>query len=111
MEFSADLIDHRLWLGNLDAAENFSALNDLGITHIVSIVEEIEFKEQPNIARLHIRLGDVETSDLLAIFDRCYEFIARALSVNETNQVLIHCQAGSIFMASFIISSVFRCFS
>lgn len=35
MQFSADLIDERLWLGNIDAAENLNALKNLHITHIM----------------------------------------------------------------------------
>ena len=96
MEFSADLIDERVWLGNIDAAENLQSLRTLHITHIVSLIREVDFEPIEGIARLHIRVDDVETTDLLSIFDQCYVFIGQALSKHPENNVLIHCQAGEI---------------
>lgn len=96
MQFSADLIDERLWLGNLDAAENLNALKNLHITHVVSVIREVEFQPINEISRLHFRVEDVETTDLLSIFDQCADFIDRALTENRQNNVLIHCQAGKI---------------
>ncbi|CAF0798106.1 unnamed protein product [Adineta steineri] len=95
MEFSADLIDDRVWLGSLDAMENTIALDSLHITHIISIINsELPTDANDNRIRKHIRVEDMETTDLLTEFDSCYDFIDKALSDDSKSNVLIHCQAG-----------------
>ncbi len=95
MEFSADLIDDRIWLGSLAAMENTMALDNLHITHILSLINyDLPIGTNDNFIRKHIRVEDLETTDLLIEFDSCYDFIDKALSENLNNNVLIHCLAG-----------------
>jgi protein-tyrosine phosphatase len=95
MEFSADLIDDRVWLGSLAAMQNKIALDSLNITQILSLLgSELEIDENDNRIRKHIRVEDEETTDLLVEFDSCYHFIDKALSADPNNNVLIHCLAG-----------------
>lgn len=95
MEFDADLIDDRVWLGSLGATQNANALEQIHITHILSIIElELEVDEKDQFIRKQIHVEDLETTDLLNVFESCYDFIDKALSENSTNNVLIHCQAG-----------------
>jgi hypothetical protein len=95
MDFGADLIDDHVWLGSLDAMKNPIALDCLQITHILSIIDsELPINEDDNFIRKHIRVQDIMTTDLLAEFDSCYDFIDKALSENPDNNVLIHCLAG-----------------
>ncbi|CAF0847187.1 unnamed protein product [Adineta ricciae] len=95
MEFSADLIDDRIWLGDFDAMINIIALDRLNITHILSVINsDLPTDINGKYTRKHIRVEDVETTDLLIEFDACYDFISNALAENETNNVLIHCLAG-----------------
>ena len=97
MDFSADLIDERVWLGSLDSMQNTMALDYLHITHILTLLDqeiEIDIDKNSKIVRKRITVADADTTDLLAEFESCYEFIDRALSSNPENQVLIHCHAG-----------------
>ncbi len=95
MEFSADLIDDRVWLGSLAAMENTMALDKLHITHILSLINsDLPIDTNDNFVRKHIRVEDMETTDLLVEFESCYAFIDKALSDNPDNNVLIHCLAG-----------------
>jgi dual specificity phosphatase 12 len=95
MDFSADLIDDRVWLGSLDSAENTIALDSLHITHILSVIEsKLPIKDNESLIRKHIAVQDIETTNLLTEFDACYDFIDKALSENPDNNVLIHCLAG-----------------
>jgi atypical dual specificity phosphatase len=95
MELSADLIDDRVWLGSLAAMQNTMALNSLHITHILSLIDcELPIDKNDSFIRKHIRVEDIETTDLLIEFDSCYDFIDKALSDDPTNNVLIHCLAG-----------------
>jgi len=94
MEFSADLIDDRVWLGSLAAMENTMALDSLHITHILSLINsDLPIGINDNFIRKHIRVEDSETTDLLIEFDSCYDFIDKALSDDPNNNVLIHCLA------------------
>lgn len=97
MDFSADLIDERVWLGSLDSMQDTKALDYLHITHILTLLDEqiqIEIDKDSEIVRKRLAVADAETTDLLAEFESCYEFIDRALSSNPENNVLIHCHAG-----------------
>ncbi|CAF2331091.1 unnamed protein product [Rotaria sp. Silwood2] len=95
MNFDADLIDDRVWLGSIVAVESTIALDSLHITHILSLINsELPIIEHDNFIRKHIRVEDEETTDLLTEFDSCYDFIDKALSENSNNNVLIHCLAG-----------------
>ncbi|UJR33841.1 hypothetical protein I4U23_021264 [Adineta vaga] len=95
MEFNADLIDDRIWLGSFAAMQNTIALDSLHITHILSLIEsDLPIDSNDNYIRKHIRVEDIETTDLLTEFDACYDFILNALTENSTNNVLIHCLVG-----------------
>ena len=95
MDFSADLIDNRVWLGSIAAMENTLALESLHITHILSIIDaDLSIDQNIGIIHKHIRVEDIETTNLLVYFEECYDFIDKALSVNPDNNVLIHCLAG-----------------
>lgn len=95
MEFSADLIDEHVWLGSIDATEDKTILEKLNITHILSIIDwELEINENDRFIRKHIKVDDIESTDLLSEFNSCYDFIAKALADNSNNNVLIHCAAG-----------------
>ncbi len=95
MELSADLIDDRVWLGSLAAMENTMALDTLHITHILSLINsDLSINVNDNFIRKHVRVEDLETTDLLIEFDSCYDFIDKALSEDPNNNVLIHCLAG-----------------
>ncbi|CAF0734166.1 unnamed protein product [Rotaria sp. Silwood1] len=95
MEFGADLIDDRVWLGSLAAMENTIALDSLHITHILTLINtELQINENDHFIRKHICVEDEEITDLLTEFDSCYDFIDKALLENPNNNVLIHCLAG-----------------
>ena len=96
MEFDAALIDERVWLGSLEAMKHTVALVGLHITHILTLLEsELEPEANDCFRRKHVRVEDNQTTDLLVEFDACYNFIDSALTDDPTNNVLIHCQAGS----------------
>lgn len=95
MDFSADLIDKRIWLGSIAAMENTLALQSLHITHILSIIDQnLSIEKDSGILHKHIRVEDLESTNLLVYFEECYDFIDKALSDNADNNVLIHCLAG-----------------
>lgn len=92
--FSADQIDCRVYLGNLQSSQNLPST----ISHVLSVLDfeptVKEDKSSVKVKRLHIHAHDVSHMDLLSEFEQCYDFITQALEENDTNQVLIHCYAG-----------------
>lgn len=96
MEFDADMIDDRVWLGSLAAMENTKALETLHITHILSLIKsELPTDGNEKFIRKHLYVEDEGITDLISEFDSCYSFIDQALSENPNNNILIHCQVGT----------------
>ena len=72
----------RLWLSGLYPAVNEEHLAALGVTHIVSVIEQrpkYPAAVKKHLKTLHIPLQDVETAYLLQHFDTTTAFIKSAL--------------------------------
>jgi len=86
-----DLITDRLYLGSWIAAGNKDLLAELGITHVVSMLE-IE-PGIPDIIdktnKLHIRINDTPDSNILRHLEETTNFIKSAMEVDENNKVLV----------------------
>ena len=93
--FTADKIDDHIWLGDIDSSTNHQALDDLNITHILTVLDFApERSKDDRRIRKHVQAYDFHTADLIGEFESCYQFIAQAVAKNEN--VLIHCHAGMI---------------
>ncbi|CAF1024306.1 unnamed protein product [Adineta steineri] len=91
--FTADKIDDHIWLGDIDSSANHQALNDLNITHILTILHfDPEREKNDRYIRKHVFSYDTHKADLIGEFESCYKFIEQAVSKNQN--VLIHCHAG-----------------
>jgi atypical dual specificity phosphatase len=88
---AASRITPRLYLSDYGTARNPSKLEELGITHVISVIEHIpdlpEAIIQPR--RLHLPLPDLAEANMLEHFDATTAFISAALEENETNKVLV----------------------
>ena len=87
----ASLITPQLYLSDYLTAENTAKLEELGITHVLSIVTTA-----PNLPtfipadqRLHINIVDNINSDILKHLDRTTAFITKAISEDTKNKVLV----------------------
>jgi protein-tyrosine phosphatase len=104
---SINLIEDFLYLGDLEAAENFSLLQSLNVKHVLSLLEDfsdVATFEELNYKRLLIQ--DNARSDLLGILPDCIRFISAAQKRREN--VLVHCAAGisrspSVVIAYFMV--------
>lgn len=93
--FSADKIDDHLWLGDIDSSTNYAALDELNITHILTVLDYDQKRQKDDRhIRKHVHAYDLHSVDLINEFESCYQFIEQAR--NENGNVLIHCQAGKI---------------
>ncbi len=80
----------RLWLSGLYTAVDEEQLVAIGVTHIVSILEQRPKYPAAlkKLKTLHISLQDVNTADLLQHFDATTAFIKAALE-DKRNVVLV----------------------
>nr|VWO98233.1 Chloride channel protein [Ganoderma boninense] len=93
---SASEIQPRLWLSGLYTAVDEEQLVAIGVTHIVSILEQrpkYPAALKKKLKTLHIPLQDIDTADLLQHFDATTAFIKSALD-DKRNTVLVHCAMG-----------------
>ncbi|KAF9453585.1 phosphatases II [Macrolepiota fuliginosa MF-IS2] len=91
-----NLIVDRLYLGNWAAAGDNSKLVELGITHVVSV---IEFSPDiPDIIvgdnKLHIQINDTSGENISRHLEQTTDFIKSALEADKKNRVLVHCLMG-----------------
>ena len=93
----ASLIAPRLYLTDYCTARNPKKLEELGITHVISITEcrpDLP-KVIPQTQRLHLPLSDIPEENILEHLDATTAFITAALKENETNIVMVSDPFGS----------------
>ncbi|KAI0730704.1 protein-tyrosine phosphatase-like protein, partial [Earliella scabrosa] len=85
----------RLWLSGLATAIDDEQLIALGVTHIVSAIEQRPPypRTLPKLKTLHVPVQDVNGADILQYLDTTTAFIKSALE-DPRNTVLVHCAMG-----------------
>lgn len=112
-EFPAQQVLPRLYLGGIDAAMDHANLGLLGISHVLTVADElVEFSPtgEPSAVIQHhaaIPVFDTEDDVLLAYFDPALEFIHRGLA-QPGQGVLVHCVAGVSRSATIIIAYLMK---
>ncbi|CAL1714189.1 unnamed protein product [Somion occarium] len=92
---AVSLILPRLYLSSLFSARDESQLRSLGITHVISVLEQTpKFPRKLGLKTLHIPLADTSDANILDHLDTTTDFIKTALAENEENKVLVHCLMG-----------------
>ncbi|KAI0272300.1 protein-tyrosine phosphatase-like protein, partial [Gloeopeniophorella convolvens] len=85
----------RLYLTDLSSASNEAQLRELGITHVISIIEWLpDFPESYPLQKLHIPLFDSADANILEHLPTTTSFIQDALAESSDNRVLVHCFMG-----------------
>lgn len=104
-----EILENKLWLGNVGCAHSLEWLNEHEITAILNIskqeslfTETFEYKE--------VRIEDCDWEDIDAHFDSCIAFINK--QINDNERVLVHCKQGisrsaTIVMAFLMFSKQF----
>lgn len=84
------LIVPRLYLSNVFTARSAQKLAALGVTHVVSVIEDPpDLPESLPLKKLHIPLADTSDADILQHLDTTTAFIRGALMENDKNVVLV----------------------
>lgn len=91
--FSANQIVPRIYVGDLASASNKTALQEQGITHIVSIYNGCYELYPDDFKYKLIHINDDVWINIGDYFDESNKFIESALSADNT-KVMIHCQRG-----------------
>jgi atypical dual specificity phosphatase len=99
----ASLITPRLYLSDYRTAQNSKKLEELGITHVISVIDLIPTLPEviPKTQRFHLPLSDTTEANILEHLDATTAFIVAALKENEINKVMV----GNSFGSSLTIHS------
>ena len=99
------LIQDRLYLGNMNSANNSGLLRRLRVTHILTICPM-----RPNpvsgIEYLHVSIQDTPSARISQQFRRCIRFIEEGLA--RGGVLLVHCYAGVSRSATIIIAYLMK---
>ena len=86
----ASKIAPRLYLTCLATAKDVTQLADLGITHVVSAIEDApKFPSTYPLRTLHISVSDYDGEDILSHLPVTTSFIRGALAENPKNRILV----------------------
>lgn len=87
----ASPITHRLYLSDYGTARNSKKLEELGITHVISVIECVPDLPEviPQTHRYHLPLPDTPETNILEHLDATTAFITAALEENKTNKVMV----------------------
>lgn len=90
----ANEVSDRIYVSDLYTATSKTALTDLGITHVISILQNEVTLPVAVKSHLQLHLADVPKSNILQHFNETTHFIRDALSSSEDHRVLVHCVWG-----------------
>ncbi|KAJ7841090.1 protein-tyrosine phosphatase-like protein [Mycena olivaceomarginata] len=85
-------ITPRVFVADWFVAQNWDALDALGVTHVVSVCE-IPPIVSSKIAHMHVCIVDLPIADISDHFEKTTKFIRDALA-KEGTKVLVHCLGG-----------------
>ncbi|OWR48940.1 dual specificity protein phosphatase 12 [Danaus plexippus plexippus] len=107
LDVSVDLIDDGLYLGNLACARDHKTLEQLGVTHILTVdlvPLPRSILDQTSLIIKYIKLADVPKEDLITHLPECNDFIKD--SIANGGKVLVHCYFGVSRSASVVIGYI-----
>jgi hypothetical protein len=87
---AANRVAPRIYLTCLATAQDAKQLSQLGITHVVSAIEDAPaFPSSRPLRTLHVSVSDYDDEDILSHLPATTSFIRGALAENSTNRVLV----------------------
>ncbi|EJD53808.1 phosphatases II [Auricularia subglabra TFB-10046 SS5] len=90
----ANEVSDRIYVSDLYTATSKTALNDLGITHVISLLQSEITLPVDVKSHLQLHIADVPSSNILQHFNETTHFIRDALAGSENHRVLVHCVWG-----------------
>lgn len=103
--YPSEILPQCLYLGDMENAKSESQLEELKITHVVTIHSEcISFKK--SIVCMFFELADEPTANIAQYFEPVYEFI-QGIEMKR-GRVLVHCGAGASRSATLCAAYLMR---
>ena len=97
----------RLFLTDLFTARDETQLSELGITHVLSVMEHApKFPETLPLRTLHIPLSDSSDQDILAHLPATTSFISNALAESPDSRVLVSVDVQCRRASPFVLNRV-----
>ena len=87
-----NLVYPNIYIGNYSTSTNLELLQNVGITHIMSVIPTFNPPFPDKFKYLHIQAYDDQSQDLSQHFENCNTFIGNVLK--DGGKVLIHCMVG-----------------
>lgn len=88
--FDIDEIVDGIYIGDYTVSLQKEKLKELGITHILSLIEMEQLND--NFIRKIMPITDTNEQDIKNIFNECIDFIDSA--INNKTKILVHCYKG-----------------
>jgi dual specificity phosphatase 12 len=101
-----DLVPHagNLYIGGLYALYQISLIEEAGITHVLSVIDNDPLLPEKfgHLEHLHIRAEDDPNENLLQYFDDAVRWIDSALGEDGKRGVFVHCAMGKSRSATLV---------
>lgn len=105
---ASNVKDGWLFLGGQMAAGNLTALQQLGVTHVLNCCDRIPCKFKASITYKVLPINDTRTSDVQVFFPEALDFIDKARASD--GGILVHCMVGASRSTSLVLAwFVSRC--
>ena len=95
-------ITDKLFLGNADAQIDKTNLQNLGITHIITVGKELQPLHPEDFVYKHIKIFDFPFEDISQYFSDVFDFI------EESGITFIHCLQGKSRSGSLVLSYLMK---
>lgn len=105
-------IDDRLYLGARPKPDRTEELKELGVTHVVSCLEEterskVEFLER-DFHHLFLGVRDGMQEKISEVFPQFFDFADRVSTNSEKSKLFVHCEVGVSRSATLVIAHLMR---
>ena len=113
-KYPSQILNDKLFLGNMTHAVTKQILLNLKITHIINMTpqftaQKFDVDKDLNIKYLQCPIYDNETVVINTYFEKAINFINNALNEKDKdNKVLVHCQAGVSRSSTIIIAYLMK---
>lgn len=101
-----EIIRDFLYISDLPSACNYEAMRDLGITHIICIIQGVDPIFPECFVYHNIHIDDKPKANIIDYFDECCDFIDNAR--RENGKVLVHCMCGVSRSATIVCSYLMK---
>lgn len=93
-----------LYIGSIGAAYNKKILDEIGITHIMTVAAKIKPRFEKDFTYKIFNALDTPTCKISKYFEDSNKYIQQVLDEDPKNKILIHCFAGKSRAATFTLA-------